>query len=68
MREASAYALGEIKDQRAIEALILILNDSHFNVKDAVIRFLRKITGIHFDYNINKWIEWWEKNKYKFLK
>jgi HEAT repeat protein len=43
VRKASAIALGEIKDKRAVEPLISSLNDSDEDVRNAVKEALEKI-------------------------
>ena len=43
VRQAAAYALGEIKDPRAVKPLISALNDSHWSVRQAAAEALGKI-------------------------
>ncbi|MFN3699646.1 MAG: HEAT repeat domain-containing protein, partial [Dictyoglomus sp.] len=66
VREAAAYALGEIGDSRAVEPLISALKD-----KDEIFQFvakeaLKKITGMDFGIDYEKWNKWWQENKEKF--
>jgi hypothetical protein len=67
---ATARALGETKDKRAIEPLINYLRkkpkikgyfycDPHYEVKEA----LRKITGQDFGSNYSSWLRWWNEQK-----
>uniref|UniRef100_A0A7C2K2T5 HEAT repeat domain-containing protein n=1 Tax=candidate division WOR-3 bacterium TaxID=2052148 RepID=A0A7C2K2T5_UNCW3 len=63
VREAVAYALGEIKDLRAVEPLISALKDVNSSVRRAAAKALEEITGQNFGEDQAKWQEWWEKNK-----
>jgi len=63
VRQAAAYALGEIKDPRAVKPLISALNDSHWSVRQAAAEALKEITGKDFGEDQRKWQEWWEKSK-----
>jgi len=77
LRADSAYALGEIKDKKAIEFLIRCLYDSNHNVRGNASLSLRKITRRQFGYSYsdveeqrNKaallWENWWTRNQEKF--
>ena len=46
MREIAAQALGQIRDSRAAEALILALNDENQNVQIAAVRALGQIKDL----------------------
>lgn len=63
IREYSAYALGEVKDKRAIFPLINLLNNENYELKKIARESLRKITGVDFEYNKEKWYKWAEENK-----
>ncbi len=67
VKKSVIVALKKIKDSRAIYPLILVLED-----EDKIVRFstnlaLVEITGEDFGQNQTKWIEWWERNKKKFI-
>ncbi len=63
VRRAAAWALGKIKDPRAVEPLISAL-------QDPIVRFwaaqsLKEITGEDFGENKEKWQAWWENTTNK---
>ena len=58
VREYSAYALGEIGDKRAIYSLINLLKSENYELKRVARESLRKITGIDFGYDKEKWYNW----------
>ncbi|MGB9677639.1 MAG: HEAT repeat domain-containing protein [Candidatus Ratteibacteria bacterium] len=68
VREYSAYALGEIRDKRAIYPLISLLNNENYELKKIAREALRKITGVDFEYDKEKWYNWAEKNKISSIK
>jgi hypothetical protein len=68
VRRSAAYALGELKDPRAVEPLIEALKDKDSDVRNAVAGALRKITGQNFGENAEKWQKWWGENKGRFIK
>jgi hypothetical protein len=67
-REAAVYALGELKDPRAVEPLIEALKDENPDVRERAANALQKITGQNFGENPEEWQKWWEKNKGRFIK
>jgi hypothetical protein len=68
VRRSAAYALGELKDPRAVEPLIEALKDEVSDVRNAVAKELQKITGQNFGENPEEWQKWWEENKGRFIK
>jgi HEAT repeat protein len=67
VREEVAGALRRTKDPRAIEPLIASLKDEDSDVRHNAARALKKVTGQDFGQDPEKWQEWWEENKDKFL-
>lgn len=63
IKEFSAYALGEIKDKRAIYSLINLLSDKNIEVRKIALESLKKITGVNFGYEKEKWYNWAGQNK-----
>ncbi len=63
VREYSAYALGEIGDKRAIYSLINLLKSENYELKRVARESLRKITGIDFGYDKEKWYNWAGQNR-----
>jgi HEAT repeat protein len=63
IREFSSYALGEIKDKRAVYSLINLLNSQNFELRKVSLESLKKITEVDFGYDKKKWKEWAEKNR-----
>ena len=63
VREYSAYALGEIGDKRAIYSLINLLKSENYELKRVARESLRKITGIDFGYDREKWYNWAGQNR-----
>lgn len=63
VREYSAYALGEIMDKRAVYSLIGLLGTKNYELKKIAKESLRKITGIDFGYDKEKWYNWASSNK-----
>jgi HEAT repeat protein len=59
----AAWALGEIKDRRAVKPLIDALGDQIKDVRKKAALALKEITGKDFGKDPAKWQEWWEKNK-----
>lgn len=68
VREYSAYALGEIKDKRAIYPLIGLLKSDNYELRKIARDSLRKITGVDFGYDRKKWYDWAERNKISSIK
>ena len=68
VREGAAYHLGYIRDPRAIEPLIVCLNDEDNIVRREAAKSLTWITGKNFGEDYNKWIDWWKNNKSKYKK
>lgn len=65
---ASAKALAEINDSRAIKPLIDALNTTEkINARKQIGKALKKITGKNYKENYTKWLNWWEENKNNFL-
>ena len=60
VREAAAWALGEIKNTRAVEPLIQALKDSDKGVREAAAWALRTITGMEFGEDSDRWMQWWQ--------
>jgi len=69
VRRGAAFALGIIRDSRAVEPLIDALKDEYEQVQNRAISSLRQITGKDYDFGEDpvKWQQWWEQNKDKFL-
>ncbi|MCM8786233.1 MAG: HEAT repeat domain-containing protein [Candidatus Omnitrophica bacterium] len=63
VREYSAYALGEMRDKRAIYSLINLLKSENYELRKIVRDSLRKITGIDFGYDKEKWYNWAGQNR-----
>ncbi len=57
----ACYALGALGDKRAISHLIEALE--HKETQSAACQALGKLTGQEFHYDVEKWKEWWEKEK-----
>jgi HEAT repeat protein len=57
VRREAAWALGELKDPRAVEPLIAVIKDTEGNTVPA----LKKITGKDFGENPEEWRNWWKK-------
>ena len=68
VREAAVNALGCLKDPRAIEPLIEALKDSDGDLKQSIDDALYWITGERFHGFQYAWLDWWNKNKKKFIK
>ncbi|MCM8806515.1 MAG: HEAT repeat domain-containing protein [Candidatus Omnitrophica bacterium] len=68
IREYSAYALGEIRDKRAIYSLINLLKSENYELKKIARESLKKITGIDLGYDIEKWYNWAGQNKISSIK
>jgi len=67
-REAAVYALGKLKDPRAVEPLIEALKDKEPEVPPNADYALREITGQDFGIDPEKWQKWWGENKGRFIK
>jgi len=63
IRAASAKALGDLGDARAVPQLVDILDDKDQSVSSTAARALIKITGADFGVDQKKWKNWWKKNK-----
>lgn len=63
VRRTTILALGEMNDRRAVEPLINALRDEDSSIRDLAGIALRKITKENYGENIDKWQEWWERNK-----
>jgi HEAT repeat protein len=63
IREYSAYALGEIEDKKAVYSLINLLRSENYELKKIAREALRKITGIDFGYDKEKWYNWAGQNR-----
>ena len=63
VRRAAAWALGKIKDPRAVEPLISALQDPIVQFWAA--QSLKEITGEDFGENKEKWQAWWENTTNK---
>ncbi|MFN4227460.1 MAG: HEAT repeat domain-containing protein [Candidatus Ratteibacteria bacterium] len=63
VREYCAYALGEINDKRAIYSLINLLKSENYELKKIARDSLRKITGLDFGYDREKWYNWAGQNR-----
>ncbi|HOK55981.1 MAG TPA: HEAT repeat domain-containing protein [bacterium] len=68
IREYSAYALGEIGDKRAVYSLINLLKSENYELKRIAREALRKITGVDFGYDKEKWYNWAGQNKISSIK
>jgi len=58
VRRAAAWALGELKDPRAVEPLISALKDEDVIVRYIAAEALEKITGKNFGVDEAKWRDW----------
>lgn len=77
-RPETAYALGEIGSEKAIDFLIRLLYDENENVRGNASLALKKITGLDLGYNYSEndenlrarmaqsWDDWWARNKLTF--
>ncbi len=63
IKEISAYALGEIKDKRAVYPLINLLGDKNPEIRKISLESLKKITGVNFGYEKEKWYNWALQNR-----
>jgi hypothetical protein len=59
-RAKAAEALGQLKDKRAIEPLVYMLDDQSGLVKKNVVKALESITGETYGDNDEKWEGWLE--------
>ncbi|MCX7914486.1 MAG: HEAT repeat domain-containing protein [Thermodesulfovibrionales bacterium] len=67
VRLEAARALKYMKDPRAIEPLIQVLeDDKNSDVRNEAKRALEEITGQNFGIKYHKWKMWWQENKSKF--
>jgi HEAT repeat protein len=62
---SAAFALGELRDERAIPHLIDALKVGYRDVRDKAAEALVKITGKDFGTDYGAWHQWYEKNKDK---
>jgi HEAT repeat protein len=60
-RNAAVIALGHLKDRRAIQPLLLLLDNLY--IKDEAYRSLRKITGKNFKDDKEVWRLWYRKEQ-----
>jgi HEAT repeat protein len=65
VREKAVWALGEIKDPRAVKALIAALSDDDPIVRAHAASAMRKITGENFDEEPAKWQKWWNESRFR---
>lgn len=63
VRMRGAWALGRLKDPRAVEALLGLLADANLRVTNQAIDALKEITGQHFGTDQAKWREWLKRQK-----
>lgn len=66
LRAYSAESLGRIKDFRAIEPLIPLLDDKEKTVRDAAENALYEITDESFG-SRSSWEDWWKANKSNYI-
>ncbi len=77
VRRLTVEGLRDFKRAEAVEALLAALQDQDANVADTAWRSLRELTGQKLPFEVNaskdakaraiqKWAEWWEKNKATF--
>ena len=66
VRKEFAKGLGNLRDPRAIAALIATLKDEKRDIRKSALKALRKITGQSFDKDYMIWLSWWENNKEEF--
>ncbi|MBN2561443.1 MAG: HEAT repeat domain-containing protein [Phycisphaerae bacterium] len=58
-KEKIAQALSQMKDGRAVQALIALLDDEMNFVRVAAVEALGRIAGENFGEDKAKWMEWW---------
>ncbi|MEE9190105.1 MAG: HEAT repeat domain-containing protein [Candidatus Neomarinimicrobiota bacterium] len=63
IRIFAAQHAGKLKDPRAVEYLIIALNDKDFQIRSYAVAALYYITEEKFGHNYDKWRIWWEQNK-----
>lgn len=68
VRRKVLEALGNIGDVHAVDAIIEALRDRDYDVRYKAADTLKKITEENFGMHHNKWRQWWNKNKEKYLK
>jgi HEAT repeat protein len=61
VRENAAWALGEIRDTRAVRPLIMALSDDDASVRVCVASALARITGHDFGEDPARWREWYDR-------
>ena len=77
VRRLTVEGLRDFKRPEVVEALLVALVDSDDNVRDTAWRSLKEVTGQKFPFETNatkdararavqRWQEWWEKNKATF--
>jgi len=66
LRAYSAESLGKIKDFRAIEPLIPLIDDKEKTVREAAENALNEITGESFG-SRSGWENWWKTNKSNYI-
>jgi len=57
----AAWALGRIGDQRAVPALITLVNDRQPAIRSSVLTALQQLTGQDFSSDHARWVAWWTK-------
>jgi HEAT repeat protein len=62
-RGDAAWALGKIRDPRAVEPLIAALKDENPSIQEDAEKALMQITGKDFGPDPVKWQNWWKQNK-----
>ena len=71
VRQAAVWGLYELypyNNEFLIETIIIALNDEDQNVRVTAMAALSNITGEDFGLSQEKWQQWWERNKDKFIK
>ncbi len=63
VRSSAATVLGKSRDPRLFKPLLAALKDSDPSVRNAAHRALVHMTGVDFQWDIAKWMEWWAENK-----
>jgi HEAT repeat protein len=63
VRVSAADALGEIGSKDAIDPILKRIDKEAGRLREDGVRALKKITGMNYELDINRWKNWWKQNK-----
>jgi HEAT repeat protein len=67
LTEESAHTLAEMKDYSAVPMLINLMKESRWQGGYSYGEILTELTGKYYGWDVQRWQEWWDKNKDEFL-